>query len=616
MSTPLAQPSIPALDSIVRAFQQGRLREAEAMARAHLAVQPEAALASNVLGLSLLNQGRTRESADVFAHMVERWPADASYWNNLGTALRHGGRLDQAHDAFSRALALQPQNPQFLANMGFLQMEWKRIVKAKDYLLRVCEIAPEDFEARIYCAQMCLECGEEQRAREILASWRAWEARLDGVLRIELAAMLLRLGHNDEGEALLRRHLDDPEHGAAARARLVLMLERFNRMDEARAQLALLPSPEAVAHRELRGEIIEALAAVGARDRDVSQARRLLEGLLQDPAAERGRTTTWFALAKLCDKQGDYAACMEYLRLAHESQLAIAAQLVPELMEPSANPLNIANFYVTADQYAVWKPVGGPAVEHSPIFVLGFPRSGTTMLEQMLDAHPAMASMDERPFVQRVIERMQAMGLQYPEQLGDLDSAGCEVLREVYWKAVAEVVTLKPGQRLVDKNPLTMLRLPLLVRLFPNAKVIFVVRHPCDVVLSNYMQHFNAPAYVALCSTLPRLATGYAAAMRFWHAHVDLLKPQVFEWKYEDAVHDFEGNVRGLGAFLEIEDVKPLHDFSEHARRKGYIGTPSYAQVVQPVYSGSIGRWQRYREYFEPVLPVLEPAMRHWNYER
>ncbi|HET9835397.1 MAG TPA: sulfotransferase [Rhodanobacteraceae bacterium] len=612
MSTPVKAQSVP-LEVIVQTFQQGRFREAEAMARAHLAVQPDVALAANVLGLSMLNQGRARESVDVYARLVERWPNEASYWNNLGTALRNDAHLDQAQDAYTRALRLQPRNAQFLANMGFLQMEWKRIVKAKEYLLRACEIDPEDFEARVYCAQMCLECGEEQRARDLLASWREWEARLGGVLRIELGAMLLRLSENDEGEALLRRHLDDPEHGAAARARLVLMLERFNRMEEARTQLALLPPPESVAHHELRGEILEAQAAVGARDRDVSHARGLLETLLKDPAAERGRTTTWFALAKLCDKQGDYAACMEYLRLAHESQLSIAAQLVPELMEPSSNPLNIANFYVTAGQFEAWKPAEPPA--QSPIFVLGFPRSGTTMLEQMLDAHPGMVSMDERPFIQRVIERMQSMGLQYPEQLGDLDTSQCNELREVYWKAVAEVVQLKPGQTLVDKNPLTMLRLPLLVRLFPSAKIIFAVRHPCDVVLSNYMQHFNAPAYVALCSTLPRLAAGYAAAMRFWHAHVDLLKPQVFEWKYEDAVHDFDGNVLELGAFLELEDTSPLHGFSEHARRKGYIGTPSYAQVVQPVYSGSIGRWHPYREYFEPVLHDLEPAMRHWGYE-
>lgn len=295
--------------------------------------------------------------------------------------------------------------------------------------------------------------------------------------------------------------------------------------------------------------------------------------------------------------------------------MRIAAQLVPELVEPSANPMNITNYEVSRQNFCNWQSIGAPSVEDSPIFVLGYPRSGTTMLEQMLDAHPGMRSMDEQPFVQRVIERMQSMGFQYPEQLGEMDAAQCAMLRNTYWRSVARVVQLQPGQRLVDKNPLTMLRLPLLVRLFPNAKIIFVVRHSCDVVFSNYLQHFNAPAYIALCSTLPRLADGYAAAMKFWLQHAELLEPYVFEWRYEDVIEEFDRNVDRLGEFLELADTTPLRRFSEHAKRKGYIGTPSYAQVVQPVYASSIGRWRRYRKYFEPILPTLEPAMRHWGYD-
>jgi hypothetical protein len=337
--------------------------------------------------------------------------------------------------------------------------------------------------------------------------------------------------------------------------------------------------------------------------------------LLAEPASARRQVEARFVLAKLCDKQGDRAACMENLKLAHAGQMEIVCQLMPELAEPGSNPLNISKFHVAPEQFRAWKPVVAPSVEASPIFVVGFPRSGTTMLEQMLDAHPDMVSMDERPFVQRVIERMQSMGMQYPEQLGELDSAQCALLRDTYWSAARTVVQIKPGQRLVDKNPLTMLRLPLLVRLFPNARIIFAVRHPCDVVLSNYMQYFTAPAFSALCSTLPRLASGYAAAVRFWTEHVALFEPPVFEWRYESAIADLEGNARKLGAFLQLEDVAPMHDFSEHARRKGYIGTPSYAQVTQPVYTGSMGRWRKYRDYFEPILPVLEPAIRHWRYD-
>jgi len=596
-------------------YEQGRFRDSERMARAALKRRSPDPQVENVLGLSLLSQQRGLEAAQVFGALAERQPGEAVYWNNYGTALRGSGRLDEAERAYSRALQLQPKNPDFLASMAFLQMEWKRIVRAKGLLLESLRLRPGDPEVRIHAARMCLECGEEESASDLLHNWKSWVANADPTVQVELAELLIRLGDTAEGEALLRLHLANPHSGDMARARLVLLLERFNRLDEARAALAQLPQPSSVKEDALRGEIIEANAVMAARGPDVARARRMLESLLEMPGAERWQITTWFLLGKLCDKLGDTAAAMEYLRLGHQSQLKIAAQLVPELMEPSANPLNITEFYVSPEQFRRWKPIDAPALQDSPIFVLGFPRSGTTMLEQMLDAHAGMASMDERPFVQRVIERMQSLGLDYPEQLGELDSGQCAALREIYWKAVAEVVQLKPGQRLVDKNPLTMLRLPLLVRLFPNAKIIFVVRHPCDVVLSNYMQHFSAPAFTALCSTLPRLASGYAAAIRFWHAHMALLKPHVFEWNYEDAIRDFDANVGKLGAFLELEDVTPLYDFSEHAKRKGYIGTPSYAQVVQPVYSGSIDRWKSYRKYFEPILPILQPAMRHWGYE-
>ena len=603
------------LPRFVQLYQQGHLRDAERLARAQLNDSPDAVLASNVLGLALLGQQRSREAAEIFATLVGRMPDEPLHWNNYGTALRAAGRLDDARQAYAKALELDRNNPDFLASAGFLEVECQQLIPARQLLLEALRLRPVDAEVRIHAARMCLECGEDGQARELLRIWKLWVGGIAPSLQVELAALLVRLGQNAEGEALLREHLADPESGDVARARLVLLLERFNRLDEARELLSQLPLPAHVTDETLRGEIMEATAVVEARGPDLARARALLEQLLSGPGAERWQITTWFLLAKLCDKQGDYSACMEYLRWAHEGQLKVAAQLVPDLKEPNSNPLNTARFYVSAEQFSHWKPVEAPPLEQSPIFVLGFPRSGTTMLEQMLDAHPGMASMDERPFVQRVIECMQSLGLKYPDQLGELDSDQCDQLREVYWNAVAEVVQLKPGQRLVDKNPLTMLRLPLLVRLFPNAKIIFVVRHPCDVVLSNYMQHFSAPAYMALCSTLPRLATGYAAAIRFWHAHAALLEPQIFEWNYEGAIRDFDGNVRKLGAFLELDDVAPLHDFSMHAKRKGYIGTPSYAQVVQPVYSGSIGRWRRYRDYFAPILPVLEPAMRHWGYE-
>lgn len=595
--------------------ERGAYPQAEQLARACLHAQPDAAGVANLLGFSVLQQGRAEEATSIFRRATESAPDNAELWNNLGTAERQCGNLREAEQAYMRALALRPNDAGFIANLGLLYVEWKRIVKARDYLRRAVELNPADYEARIFGCQMCLECGDDDRARAIVEGWREWINQIPGVLRVELAVILLRLGFSADGEALLRTQLDDAATGAMACVRLVVTLERLNRLDEARALLARLPEPATITDADLRGEIIEAQVAIAARGPDVAQARQLLEALLAEPGVERRNTMTWFLLAKVCDKQGDVAACMEYLGLAHQSQMQRAIQLLPELAEPSTNPMNIKDYPADGVDPDDWSTVDAPALADSPIFVVGFPRSGTTMLEQMLDAHPSMVSMDEQPFVQQVVERMQAMGLHYPADLGRLSPEQCEILRDTYWQAVAGVAHLGPRQRLVDKNPLTMLRLPLLVRLFPNAKIIFVMRHPCDVIFSNYLQYFDAPAYVALCSTLPRLAAGYANAMRFWVSHVALLRPQVLEWRYEDVVHDFDHHVDRLAAFLELEDAAPLRAFSEHAKQKGYIGTPSYAQVVRPVYASSVGRWERYRRYFEPILPILKPALEQWGYD-
>jgi hypothetical protein len=236
------------------------------------------------------------------------------------------------------------------------------------------------------------------------------------------------------------------------------------------------------------------------------------------------------------------------------------------------------------------------------------------MLELMLDAHPSLQSMDERAFLQNVVERMSHFQLRYPHDLAKLTAEQCDDLRQLYWSLTAKFAPLKRGQRLVDKNPLNMLRLPLINRLFPNSPIILALRHPCDVVLSCYMQNFGAPAFSILCSTLKRLSRGYVTAMEFWLHHEQLLSPTVMHLRYEDLLTDFPGHAQKIGAFLGIPDITPMLGFHQHAREKGFISTPSYTQVIEPPNKKAVNRWKRYRTYFEPVIPILEPIIRHWNY--
>jgi hypothetical protein len=176
-------------------------------------------------------------------------------------------------------------------------------------------------------------------------------------------------------------------------------------------------------------------------------------------------------------------------------------------------------------------------------------------------------------------------------------------------------VRLDPGQRLVDKNPLNILRLPVIRRIFPNSPIILAVRHPFDVILSCYMQHFRAPDFAMLCADMPSLTVGYRKTFDFWYEHVALLSPLVLEVKYENLVADFAPEVRRMAEFLQLPWNDAMLAPAARARDKGYISTPSYSQVVQPVNQRAVGRWQAYRPYLEPALPVLRPYLERWGYD-
>ena len=176
--------------------------------------------------------------------------------------------------------------------------------------------------------------------------------------------------------------------------------------------------------------------------------------------------------------------------------------------------------------------------------------------------------MDEQPFLQRALEELAAAaGGRYPEALAEIPAGKLDAIRARYFDRARQKVTLAAGERLVDKNPLNLLRLPAIRRLFPHARILLAVRHPCDVLLSCYMQQFTAPEFALLCADLPTLATGYRRAFDFWYREQAALAAKVCEVRYETLVGDFAREVRRIAAFLDL----PWHDAllapGERARR-------------------------------------------------
>jgi len=229
--------------------------------------------------------------------------------------------------------------------------------------------------------------------------------------------------------------------------------------------------------------------------------------------------------------------------------------------------------------------IGSPKV---PVFLVGYPRSGTTLLDTILSSHPDITVVEEKPMVNAVLSG------------GD------------YFQELEKHIDLSEIKGLlVDKLPLNIVHSLEIKSYFPEAKFILALRHPCDCVLSSFMQNFGANEAMANMLKLEDAAYLYHKAMTIWKE----TGVEGYVIKYEDVVSDLERTIKPLLDYLGLEWTESITNYAETARLRGRINTPSYHQVVRPLYKTSIERWINYQKYMEPVLPILLPWAEYWGYE-
>ena len=601
----------PLVQNAAQALGSGQLESAESLCREALRHQPDHQGALAFLGAALLGRGRYGEAEEIFNRLAVQQPGESAHWINLGNARRGLQQYDAAIDAFARAAALGERSADFFYNVGLAHLDRSDFESARAVLSEAASQQPRDAPIRYAQALACHESLQPEAALAALADWRNFDD-LDQDLLADITQLLMNLGANADAEEALARLMLDPAPTLRAALTIVQILERLNRMDQANALLEKIVADPGAAN--LGQELLMTRASMAQRNGDAETARRLLVQAMAGVRNWAERHRQLFPLAKALDSLGRYDEALEVLAEAHGSQAQYFSTAMPGIAIRGAPMMVITRLRSSAADIAAWDHSGAPSTADSPIFVVAYPRSGTTLLELTLDAHPLLRSMDEQPFIQNALEDLVAAGAKYPHELAGLSAAQLDDIRQKYWDRVRTRVTLRKGQRLVDKNPLNILRLAVIRRLFPNAKIVLAVRHPFDVILSCYLQHFRAPDFALLCRDLPSLATAYAKTLDYWYAEAELLQPQVREIRYETLVENFEPEVRALAGFLDLPWNDALLSPQQNAERKGFISTPSYAQVVKPVHRGSVDRWHRYASAFEPLAPIVAGQLARWGY--
>lgn len=609
---PFAASSIdltPKLNLAFAALSRGDAALASAMAEQALSGTAESVDWLLVRALAFSQEAQPLRALSDYQRLVTLEPNVAAHFSNLGNCLLELQRLEPARAALDQAMALGAHDVSTLfaaARAAYLSGHARAALPLN---ARAQAQAPDDIEIALYAVKIALAIDDLPNALERMDALAS--APLSAVESAELGHLNLNAGRYLQAQALFEGARSVESARFDAELGLALCAERSNQLGQAQRWRAELGKrADTFNPRELsKLDLLD--ARLSLRSKDAAASATLLERLLSQPIDEPGlRPSLNFYLGRAYDHQGLITQAVHAFEQAHATRLALTASAHPALLG-DADLLRL----LERDVPLFGPRPGAVASASEPIFLVGFPRSGTTLLEQLLHAHPALQSFDEQPFLQRLIDEIERRGLRYPQDLAALDSHTVEVLRARYFERVAQLQTVSCGVRLVDKNPLNLARLPLIRALFPTARVLLALRHPCDVVLSCWMQDFRAPGFVVMFQSIERVAEMYARVFAHWAQWHDALDLNTHLVRYEDLVDNVRATAVPIFNFLGVEWSNNLLNFTEHAATRGAISTPSYAAVTEPVHARAVGRWERYREHFnDAALAHLQPWIERFGY--
>jgi tetratricopeptide (TPR) repeat protein len=512
------------------------------------------------------------EAAGLATAALQRFGPEANALMVLATVRAEYGELQGAIDLYERARALMPTHIHVLVNLAALYRASGRLQEARRALESALQVDQRFAVAHHNLGNVLADLGESSAAR------RAYEraAALDPSYPDPVASLAW---HSQEEHRLVDAHT--------------------------LAERALLLAPRNVLARLT-------LARVKLREQEPAAARGLCEDLLgQGTLSVTNRIIAQGSLAEAYDQLERYDEAFASFTSANELQREQCAATFAQA-QGVLSPAGIARLtdFVARAECAEWS--SAPDTEHTPAFLVGFPRSGTTLLEQVLASHPQITTLEEHDtLIEAAIEL--ASSDSTLQRWASLPGAQIERLRASYWQRVRAAVPASLRTAFVDKQPLNSVMLPVIYRLFPKARILLAIRDPRDLVLSCFQQRFGMNEAMYQLLRLDTATAYYDAVMRLVRLSRERFPLRVHVIRYEDVLADFDKTILGAIRFLGLDWDEKLRSYAQTARGRT-INTPSATQVVRPLYSSARGKWRNYRRFLEPYLATLSPWVEAFGY--
>jgi tetratricopeptide (TPR) repeat protein len=633
MRAACASPEAPALfhsNFAEMCRQSGNLADAERAARLALALDPLSVAARSNLGIILQEAGQLDESLVLLRQAIAAEPDQPEFHNSLGNTLSRKGLLLEAKAAYSRAIALHPEHDSAYANLSGLLSQLGDHAQGLAAAQRAIDINPQCIAAYLHAASIHLGCKQfpqAMRRLDALLSFmpehaQAWQLRAEllaeadepeealqaarqalafaphsGDAALALARVLQAQGWHEEALAMFAQaSRNQPTARDAAPAGQAALLIELGRNQEA---LSLLEAVLARSPRSGQAWLhLSTIKKFAPADNDIARMEAVLADGARDGLPLADDIALNFALGKAHMDGGKVERALDAFDRGNGLQRALIdydAGTNTAWMAAIAQQVPSSLLRAIADAGA-----GDPS--EMPIFIVGMPRSGTTLVEQILASHPEVVGAGELSAVQGMVNRIvgpEDEPLAYPALMSRLEPGDFTELGTYYVETVAPLAHGK--RRLVDKMPLNFMYAGLIHLMLPNARIIHTRRDPVDTCMSCYCQAFEASQKFTFdLAELGEFYAAYAALMQHWRTA--LPPSRLLEINYEDVVGDLDGSARRMIEFCGLGWDDACLEFHRSPRR---VRTASMAQVRQPIYRSSMGRWQPHADRLAPLLERL-----------
>ena len=584
---------------------EGNLQKAEFFLKKSLEINPKDINALVNLACVLKDSGNPKQAEKFLKDALKINPSFDFALTNLGAVLNELEKFDEGEQYLRKALSINSSSPMALNNLGNILSNKKNNKEAELCYRKAIEIKSDFSIAYNNLGSLLSKQGNLIEAEKFTQKAINFNPKFE-LAYVNLGSIKIDLDKLKEAEELFLSAIEINEKYNYAYSNLFRLYETTNKISKLKNKIESLNQNENIIN-----EILMFKARISFREKDFITAKKYIDQVSNEWIKNTDHSTNllyWSFRAFIEEKVKNYD---EAFKCFEKSQL--------NLKYENTNPKIFLDYITTyrknIDKDAfLAKTKGTKIIKDSPVFLIGFPRSGTTLLDTILRSHPEIDVLEEKPLINSVEQIIKSKFKCSLDKLHKLTSKDLDYLRNHYLEILRNNCDNKNAKILIDKFPFQTVCLPLINLLFPNSKIIFTHRNPYDTVLSCFQQSFEPNNAMANFRSIESASRIYDLTMSIWLDYKEKLKINHINSKYEDLIEDFDKHILKILNFLDVSWDENIKNYRNTAHDRGKINTPSSSQVVQPLYKSSIDKWKNYEKYFKNSNRYLHKWISYFKY--